>query len=675
MLLFGTGLFSNIFGIVENFLPFIIIILIVSLIDRYSKGKKTDYGYVKPGEALMADVPENKPDNSGAMNALLYIGSFLIVGSMFLFIRDEPRLMPVILMIVTLLTFTAGSLLFRFVKFLRPVGLAFTYTAMVLFPTWFYAFREFGLGEEVSMLLTSLFSMLAYAVSAVVVNSKVAGWLSYIFLILFGWSFAASIDTVTYDSKLINYAFFIWPCIVAILPNIFWSFRVKWLPVPFRSATKTIAEVLTPVFVSIAVLSLFSADMDKYPMLRTITASIAIVNGLISWFATKKRGALVTLRFYIQALIIFIVADATGYSIISGITSENTAISLSIAIVWLVSFLFQVICSLFIPQRNEEEKKLERAILVTSLVGIFAAALFCLNFEMAARAISLIAVASVVTMLSILIAIRYRNANWLIATVFAISFIPFQISQLASISLDNWVFFIIYTAITLVFIIVYAILKLMQADKKGGINFAITAVIVSGSVCLAVTGALRHPEASLLAAAIELALIGLISGKRALFEASTYIAACSISALIGSLTRISYYSDTSTSLAISAIQTNIIALPILCFGFFKEYRTKNKARTIIGYIFLALVMFTIASVSNYEKIYIWPLIFILEEVILLVVGILLKYQWMSIASAILVVITTLELTGGFSSSIWLLLIGVALIGFVAWQLARNAKKQ
>ncbi|MBR3323054.1 hypothetical protein IKG13_03295, partial [Candidatus Saccharibacteria bacterium] len=223
MLLFGTGLFSNIFGIVENFLPFIIIILIVSLIDRYSKGKKTDYGYVKPGEALMADVPENKPDNSGAMNALLYIGSFLIVGSMFLFIRDEPRLMPVILMIVTLLTFTAGSLLFRFVKFLRPVGLAFTYTAMVLFPTWFYAFREFGLGEEVSMLLTSLFSMLAYAVSAVVINSKVAGWLSYIFLILFGWSFAASIDTVTYSSKLINYAFFIWPCIVAILPNIFWS--------------------------------------------------------------------------------------------------------------------------------------------------------------------------------------------------------------------------------------------------------------------------------------------------------------------------------------------------------------------------------------------------------------------------------------------------------------------
>ncbi len=675
MLLFGTGLFSNIFGIVENFLPFIIIILIVSLIDRYSKGKKTDYGYVKPGEALMADVSENKPDNSGAMNALLYIGSFLIVGSMFLFIRDEPRLMPVILMIVTLLTFTVGSLLFRFVKFLRPVGLAFTYTAMVLFPTWFYAFREFGLGEEVSMLLMSLFSMLAYAVSAVVVNSKVAGWLSHIFLILFGWSFAASIDTVTYNSKLINYAFFIWPCIVAILPNIFWSFRVKWLPIPFRSATKAIAEVLTPVFVSIAVLSLFSADMDKYPMLRTITASIAIVNGLISWFATKKRGALVALRFYIQALIIFIIADATGYSIISGVTSENTAISLSIAIVWLVSFLFQVICSLFIPQRNEEEKKLEGAILITSLVGIFATALFCLNFETAARAISLIAVASVVAMLGILIAIRYRNVNWLAATVFAINFIPYQISHLTPISLDNWVFFIIYTAIALVFIIAYAIMKLALGDKKDYLNLPITAVTVGGIACFAITSALDYPEVSLLAVAIELALIGLISRKHALFEASAYAAACSVSALIGNLRHVNYFEDAQTSLAVSTAQANIIALPLLGFGFVKEHKTKNKARTIIGYVILALMMFTIASVSSYEKEYIWPLIFILEEVILLVVGILLKYQWMSITSAILVVITTLELTGGFSSSIWLLLIGVALIGFVAWQLARNAKKQ
>ena len=673
MLLFGTGLFSGIFRLVENFMPFIIIILIVSLIDRYSKGKKTDYGYVKPGEALMADVPESKPDNSGAMNALLYIGSFLIVGSMLLFIRDEPKLMPIIVMIVTIMTFAAGSLLYRLVSYLRPVGLAFTYTAMVLFPTWFYAFKELGLGEEVSMMLMSLFSMLAYAASAVIIESKVAGWLSYIFLILFGWSFAASIDSVTYNSTLINYAFFIWPCIVAILPNIFWSFRVKWLPVPFRSATKTIAEILTPVFISLAAMTLFSTGMDKYPALRTITASIAIVNGLISWFATKKRGALIALRFYIQALIIFIVADATGYTIADSIMSHNTAAGLSMAIVWLVSFLFQVICSLFIPQRNEEEKRFERAILVTSLVGIFATVLFCLNFEATARAASLIAVASVVAALGILIAIRYRKVNWLIATVFAINFIPFQISQLISIGLDNWIFFIIYTAIALVFIIVYAILKLAQANQKDCLGFIISAIATGGVICLGITGTLHHAEVGLLATAVELALVGLISGKSGLFEASAYTVACSASALISTLTRDNLSNDT-TMLAIATAQTNIIALPILCFGFFKERKSSNKPRIITGYILLSLFMFTVASVANIEKEYVWPLIFILEEVILLILGFLLKYNWMSIVSAALIVITTLELTGGFSSSIWLLLIGVALIGFVAWQLARNSKK-
>lgn len=675
MFIFGVGLFSGVLRIVENFFPFIIIVLVISLIERYKNGKKTNYGYVKPGETLMADVEDEKPENSSAMNLLLYIGSFLIVGSMFLVIRDEPRLMPITVIIVTLLSYIIGSILYRFVSFLRPVGIAFAYTAIILFPTWFYAFKEFGLSEEISMMLASLFSTLAYAGAAVIIESRVAGWLSYIFFTLFGWAFAASLDTASGSTNLLGYAIFIWPCLISVLANIFWSLRVKWLPVPFRKATKAIAEYVTPIIMTFAVLSVFALGMTKCPMIRTITASIAIINGLISWFTSKKRGAIIALRFYIQALIIFIIADATHFSVIDAFNSSNDAVSLSMAIVWMIGFLFQIICSLFVPQRNDAEKSFEKAVLVTSLAGIFLTTLFCLNFDTIPRAISIVVVSGIVALIGILIAICRQNVSWLIATVLALNFIPLGISQLIPVDFFDWVFFIIYTALALVLIIVYAIMRIMQANRDNSFSFAIAAIVTSGIACFEITSVLGHVEAGLLATAVELALVAIISKKYILFEIAGYAAACSASALLSNTTKAYYSKNADLALGIASAQANIIALPLLAFGFGKEYKSKNKVRTVFGYIILSFVMFIISSIASFEHNYVWPIVFIIEEIALLTVGIFLRYQWMSIASSILVIITTLELTGGFDSSIWLLLIGVGMIAFVSWQLVRANKKQ
>ena len=96
MFILGSILFEMLFRTIESLLPFIVIALIVSLVMRYTRGKKTEYGYVKPGEVLMVDAQPRAPNNTGALNVLLYIGSFLIIGSMFLIVRDEPSLMPAI---------------------------------------------------------------------------------------------------------------------------------------------------------------------------------------------------------------------------------------------------------------------------------------------------------------------------------------------------------------------------------------------------------------------------------------------------------------------------------------------------------------------------------------------------------------------------------------------------
>ena len=85
-------------------------------------------------------------------------------------------------------------------------------------------------------------------------------------------------------------------------------------------------------------------------------------------------------------------------------------------------------------------------------------------------------------------------------------------------------------------------------------------------------------------------------------------------------------------------------------------------------------MFFAASGANATGLYIIPLIAIIDYVSLIILGAFTKQQWMYIVSSILLAITTLELTGGFNG-IWLLLIGIGLIAFVAFQLTKNAKKQ
>lgn len=674
MFIFGSVLFELLFRTIESLLPIIIIALIISLIMRNTRGRKTEYGYVKPGEVLMDDAQPRAPNNSSAMNVLLYLGSFLIVGSMFLIVRDEPSLMPAILIIVTLLTYIAGIILYRFVDFLRPVATAFTYTAIVLFPAWFYAFKEIGTTEEIAMLISTAFSMIAYVIAAVAIESRIAGWLSYIWILLFGWSFAATLDSAIGGSTIITYAFFLWPCIIAILPNIFWSCRVKWLPVPYRHATKAIAEWLTPIFVIFLLPTLFSPQIaNNYPMLRTATISVAILNTVISLLITKKRSALIALRLYIQALIVFIVADATRYSIIPSHNTVDAGASLAMAIVWLVSFLFQAIFSLFAPQRNEDDKRFERGVLIASLVGVFMTTLFCLGFDHTPRAISLIAVTSSVAALGILISARYCNLTWLIATVIAINFIPIELSELSDIHLGHWIYFLIYAAISIVMLFIYGIFALVKAQPKESLRFVFSAIITGGAACISASALESHSEAGWGLIAVETAVVALISKQYALFEVASYIGCWALSALIGNGQRKAYYISDSSDLALDAVRANIISLPILAFGFAKERKGTQIARTIIGYILLSAAMFIISSSASYNNNYLIPVIFIFEEVALLLAGVFLKHKWMTIASTVFVVLTTLELTGG-PSSIWLLIIGVALIVIVTLQLVKNSKK-
>lgn len=669
MFLLGELLFGSVFHLFEAFLPFIIIGLIVSLIMRHSKGKQTAYGYVKPGEVLMEGTDPNakvtNPNNATSLNVLLYIGSFLIVGAILLLIKDEPKLVPFITIFATIITYAAGILLYRFVEYLRPVATAFAYTAMVLFPLWFYAFTEIGVASGTALFVSTIITFFAYAGAAAGIDSRMAGWLSYIWFILCGWTGAGMIDSYSSDNHLTTYAFFIWPLVAAIFPTICWACRVKWLPVAYRAATKFFAQWLTPIFAFFTLLTIATPGIaSECPALRIVASSLAVITGLIGWLANRKdRALLISLRVYFHMLILMIVADATGFSFHFG---KAVSSDVAVAITWLIGWLGQTVCSLFIPQRTESDKSIEKGILVFSLIGIFSTWFFCMNFEQTPRAILLIAIAAVIAILGALIGWRYKNISWVNATVLSVMVIPLIIfSELMPSGDYSWAIFGTYAILTLIFIGLYAAIRNIQPQRSLGV--ATTAAITGSVVCVISLADEDLSSIGWLLAAGNMALVSVIAKKYAMLEWSAYLASVAFVSFIGNIAR------TMSGFALIAIDAHIIALPLLLFGFFRE-RGTSGARKILGFLVLAITMFFTASGANAAGLYIIPLIAIIDYVSLIILGVFTKQQWMYIVSSILLAITTLELTGGFNG-IWLLLIGIGLITFVAFQLTKNAKKQ
>ena len=675
MFLLGELLFGSIFHLFEAFLPFIIIGLIVSLIVRHSKGKQTAYGYVKPGEVLMEGVDANAkapaPNNATSMNVLLYIGSFLIVGSILLFIKDEPKLVPVFTFLATIITYTAGIILYRFVEYLRPVATAFTYTSMVLFPLWYYAFNELGLTHEISLFVSTIITFFAYTSAAVGIDSRMAGWLTYIWLLLCGWTGASMFDASSVTHSATTYIFFIWPLIVSLLPTIFWACRVKWLPVAYRRATKFFAQWLAPIFAFLTFLTIFTPNIaSECPALRIIASSIAVAAGLIGWAANRKdRLFLISLRVYVHMLILMIVADVTGYSVHFG-KAEGSEVAVVIA--WLAGWLGQTICSLFIPQKTESDKIIEKNALIFSLLGIFSTWIFCLNFDETPRAILQIATCAVIAILGALIGLRYKNVSWANATILAVMAIPLIIfGELLPAANYNWAIFGTYSILTLIFIGVYALLAKIQPERSVGI--AITATTIGSAIGIIASANAGWGSAGWFAGAIYLALVSAISNKLKYLEGASYLAAISVASFIYSFYDSTQIHTNGADLAIATIETHIISLPIIIFGFIKERSKTSGTRKILGYLALTIPMFFIASEANSLKEYAVPLIFIFESVGLIILGVFTKHQFMYITSAVCLTIVTLELTGGFNG-IWLFLAGIGLIAFVAWQLVKNNKK-
>lgn len=639
--------------------PALIIALIVALIVHINSDSKAE----------AAQTENKQKNNNAAANVLLYLGSFFVFMSFIYLLGDNPSFMPPLLLIATSLCYAGGLLLYKTVKYLRPVALAFTYTSLALLPFWQYAFQAMNLPDSVSLFLAVFISLFACAGAAVAVKSRIAGWLSYLWLVMSGWAFAGMIDAKYFSS----YMFFLWPLIVSAIPAFLWSKRIKWLPVAFRHATRGLGIYMTPVILGLSTISLLFQDTGvDYPFLRTAVFGIGSAIIIGQWAIEKKNYQIIISRLSVQMLLIMIVADIMNYSIIG--SNSHTA-DMAMAIVWMSGFLLQALYTLIWPMRDKESKQIEginTAALVISIVGIVSTSGFCLSFSRFDHTIIDIIMAAIIAIIGVAAALRYRNPNWGIATAIALSCIPTEIFEfMFSSKPESWIIIVVFSIISLLYLGIYASIKNIQPKKS--FTLACVALGVNNGLALFLCKNDWWSLSCLLTAAEFAALAG-ISGKRSLFEPSLYIAVASGYFYVIQL--LEMIGSQSTNI-LSIAQANIVGLPVFGMGLYVNSKHKDKiARMVTGFVLYNLFAFTVIAPTfkSMDSALACQLIYLFELAVFIIVGVAKKLNWLIISSAILAGITVLSLTDG-PSYLWLAIIGLALIAAVIVILTRNNQKQ
>lgn len=712
-----VGLFSGLIGLLTFLAP---VIVIVYLLISDNKKKKANANTVV---VATAQVEQNAPvtvvnpapvnaappappkavDPYKKWNILLYLGSFLLVLAMVVFIgtTDDELVAPTAITL-TLLFYIGGIALYKTVPYLQSVGKSFAYTASAVFPFWVIAFTSFGLEMQPSWIITSVVSLVVFIADSLIFNSKITATFAYIWLFVLTWSCTPGTNdtVVTYWTTLA-------PMTLTLVPASLWLGKPKWLPVAFRKPTQVLDCILTPIFALALSVSFFIEDfaMD-FPFLRTAFVAILLIYALLHWFKEHKYGFFVFFRLVAQLLVFTIVTDVLNYSVFEYLSyfssysfKSKETIVLSVTVVWLVGFLAQSLTALFIPKKDKTAVVAEHIVEVISLIGILAAPVLALGVE-SAEVIQLL-ILLFVAILGIAYAIVHKNILWTIATLVGLLMAPTALSDIFDFNSMEW-FLVAYFSI-------YGLLALLGytafRKKQPSHSFVLTLIeiIIAGFVVIAASADTNFVEVGWLILAVLLTLFGYLSNKVWLYELAIYSGALCIFSLVGTVggaiaetnkpatihsncsngvysrsrcltmtTRTSF--EENAELTISTVRAFVMPIALFAVSWWKERkedRVTKKWRFLSGYILLSLCLLVIGwSGGGY-----WMLPSLITQVAFLVYSVFKDRSWMVWTTISILAISMISLSGGYVY-IWFGVIGIVLILIVVWRLTKlNAQKQ
>ena len=129
------------------------------------------------------------------------------------------------------------------------------------------------------------------------------------------------------------------------------------------------------------------------------------------------------------------------------------------------------------------------------------------------------------------------------------------------------------------------------------------------------------------------------------------------------------------------VQINILSLTFLLTSFlfenWKKKGGKKPWRVAVAHLSFSIFGSLIALFAHsYHEDLAIGLIFLLEEAAILVGASLIQKRWMAIMSGIIIGFGGVYLTGLYKYTyIWMILLGLGLIGLVVWRLVALSKKE
>ncbi len=278
------------------------------------------------------------------LNALLYVGSFLIVAAAALFVNlTMPAFVKLLaLVIVTGAFYAAGLIVYAKSERLRPAATAFVGTGLAILPFVGFALKSLGgLSNESAWFITSVVGLFAYGLAAVRLRSQLVSYITMAFVVSLALSSVSvlSLAVIWYFivligiSLLYNSIHYLWP---RSLPAIFW--------VPLSQT----AKITTPLTLVASLLVFNRMDLFMYEVLF----GIATLHYIVVWLEARRVAYELVVRGLAHfSLLLF------AYDMAQRIGGNNGVIAFGV--VWLVLALVQVLYS-YVRVVREEPKSVRR---------------------------------------------------------------------------------------------------------------------------------------------------------------------------------------------------------------------------------------------------------------------------------------------------------------------------
>lgn len=356
-------------------------------------------------EQLAADKARRSLNN---LNILLYVGSFLIVAAMAVFVTlTMPASVKLFgILAITALFYVVGLVLYDRYRQIRPAAVAFVGTGLAILPfTGFALYSLGGLSAEVSWLLTSIIGLVAYGYAAIKLQSQLVSYLMMAFIISLSLSAVSSLGLATV------WYFVVVIAVATILSTVHYL-KPGLLPALFRQPAEQTGIVITPVAL---VASLF-VNGGNSPYLYEVLFSLATAYYILVWLESRKYFYEVATRILAHITLLIFTHDQFG--------SSNLAQTL----IWESLLLAQIVYSWVRVKYRQQILYSVELVLTGLAIGLMFMVLPAWNL-IDGGAWWLAANLSILITAGIISVWRYRQSGWGYASLTALAILPFVIGR------------------------------------------------------------------------------------------------------------------------------------------------------------------------------------------------------------------------------------------------------